>query len=215
MNTTDGYFDIVTIPEGSRHILVEELGPSKNYISLLNPATNESYLNGNRYILMPGEFKVGKAMGLYEREDEQEKIKIPGPIPFEITLSVRSTNHPSQMADSLISFLLQVLVRGKSKSPGLKYEYTLSTKMSKAPEFTWRLGDWTACSATCGGGTQRRSPFCHEEDKGLVDEENCWSNDESPRPDEKVRVCNEDPCPVHWWVGPWQLCPVTCRRHGK
>lgn len=89
MNTTDGYFEIVTIPEGSRHILIEELGPSKNYISLINAATNESYLNGNRLILMPGEFMVGKAMGLYERDDEQEKIKIPGPIQFEITLSVR------------------------------------------------------------------------------------------------------------------------------
>lgn len=23
-----------------------------------------------------------------------------------------------------------------------------------------------------------------------------------------------DPCPAHWWVGPWQLCPVTCKKKG-
>lgn len=88
MNTTDGYFDIINLPSGSRHILIEELGPSKNYISLRNAATNESYLNANRLILMPGEFTVGKSMGLYERDDEEEKIKIPGPIQYEMTLSV-------------------------------------------------------------------------------------------------------------------------------
>lgn len=88
MNTSDGYFDIMNIPSGSRHILIEELAASKNYISLRNAASNESYLNANRLILMPGEFAVGKSMGLYERDDEQEKIKIPGPIQHEMTLSV-------------------------------------------------------------------------------------------------------------------------------
>lgn len=106
-------------------------------------------------------------------------------------------------------------MRGKSKSPGIKYEYTLSMNSSKVPVFTWKLGDWAACSATCGGGTQRRFPICHEDQKGIVDEENCWSSAEGSRPSEKLRVCNADPCPVHWWVGPWQLCPVTCRKHGR
>lgn len=50
--------------------------------------------------------------------------------------------------------------------------------------------------------------------KGIVDEENCWSNAEGTRPTEKTRHCNEDPCPANWWVGPWQLCPVTCKKHG-
>lgn len=49
---------------------------------------------------------------------------------------------------------------------------------------------------------------------GIVDEENCWSNAEGTRPSEKTRHCNEDACPANWWVGPWQLCPVTCKRHG-
>lgn len=90
MNTSDGYFEIATIPAGSRHILIEEIAPCKNYLALDRANTNETYLNGNRLILMPGEFMVEKMMGLYERENEQEKIKIPGPIKYEMTLSVSS-----------------------------------------------------------------------------------------------------------------------------
>lgn len=100
MNTTDGFVDIITIPSGSRHILIEELGPSKNYLCLRNAATNESYLNSNRLILMPGEIMIDKAMGLYERDDEQEKIKIPGPIQHEITLSV-SNDQPTSIMTRL------------------------------------------------------------------------------------------------------------------
>lgn len=88
MNTSDGYFEIATIPAGSRHILIEEMAPCKNYLSLNKANTNKTYLNGDRFILMPGEFMVEKSMGLYERENEQEKIKIPGPIKYEMILSV-------------------------------------------------------------------------------------------------------------------------------
>lgn len=32
---------------------------------------------------------IAKAMGLYERDNDQEKLKIPGPIKHEITVNVR------------------------------------------------------------------------------------------------------------------------------
>lgn len=111
--------------------------------------------------------------------------------------------------------LFQVLARGKNKSPGIRYEYTLSSNGTKPPKYYWKLGDWSACSATCGGGIQRRLPMCFEEIKGAVDEEFCWTNVDENRPSEKNRICNEDPCPAHWWIGPWQLCPVTCKQSGN
>lgn len=83
--------------------------------------------------------------------------------------------------------------------------------------YYWKLGDWSACSATCGGGIQQREPMCWEDIKGAVDDELCWTNAENDPPNKKVRVCNEDPCqnPPKWWIGPWQLCSVTCRRNGN
>lgn len=106
-------------------------------------------------------------------------------------------------------------MRGKSKNPGIRFEYTLTANETKEPVYYWKLGDWSACSATCDGGIQQREPICIESVKGIVDDELCWSSAENDLPDKKVRVCNNVPCPAHWWVGPWQLCPVTCKRHGN
>lgn len=89
MNVTDDYFEITKIPIGSRQITIQEMHPSKNYLSIARADSNQTYLNGDRLILMPGEFSIDKIMGLYERENELEKIKIPGPLPFEIAVQVK------------------------------------------------------------------------------------------------------------------------------
>lgn len=54
------------------------------------------------------------------------------------------------------------------KNNGIKYEYTLSSNATIADSFTWKLGDWAACSATCGGGTQHRNAVCYQTDKGIT-----------------------------------------------
>lgn len=88
MNISDGYYEITNIPIGSRHILIEEITPTKNFIAIGKAGTNETYLNGGRIVSMSGEFMIANAMGLYERDNEQERLKIPGPIKHEITVNV-------------------------------------------------------------------------------------------------------------------------------
>lgn len=163
---------------------------------------------------MSGEFLIAQAVGLYERDSDQEKLKIPGPIKHDITVNVRKAYILRVIRRLYLFDFVQVLVRGK-KNPGIKYEYTLAANSTVEDSFTWKLGDWAACSATCGGGKQRRISTCFQADKGTVDDENCWSNANNTRPSEMTRMCNKEPCPAHWWVGPWQLCPVTCKRHSK
>lgn len=53
MNVTDGYYEITSIPSGSRHILIEEVNPSKNFISIGKANSNLTYLNGDRYVYIP------------------------------------------------------------------------------------------------------------------------------------------------------------------
>lgn len=49
LNITEGYYPIVTIPEGSRNIHVEEIsGSAKNYLSIGQADTDLFYLNGER-----------------------------------------------------------------------------------------------------------------------------------------------------------------------
>lgn len=40
-----------------------------------------------------------------------------------------------------------------------------------------------------------------------VDEFYCEPNE---KPKKLTRTCNDWLCQTHWWVGPWQSCPVTC-----
>ena len=86
---SEGYFEIKLIPSGSRHILLEEIGPSKNYIGVGKTNSRDFYLNGDRLISMSGEYMIAGSLGLYDRIEDQEKLKIPGPIKEDISLYVR------------------------------------------------------------------------------------------------------------------------------
>ncbi|GBN00184.1 hypothetical protein AVEN_161032-1, partial [Araneus ventricosus] len=65
----------------------------------------------------------------------------------------------------------------------------------------WQIGEWSACSQSCGGGTQFRLVFCHQSKEGstvLIPDEMC----EEPKP-VFMRACNvETPCP-DWVPGDW------------
>lgn len=126
------------------------------------------------------------------------------------------------------------MVRGNESNPGIYYEFTLpALNVSAGRQHQWRLSNWTACSASCGGGVQHREPICQENGKGkwqllspypfctyllsplvLADKLPCWTHAKNKRPLRQTRACAERPCPAHWWPGPWQFCPLTCRQPG-
>lgn len=93
LNMTEGYFEITLIPSGSRHITIEEMGPSKNFIGIGKTDSKDFYLNGDRLISMSGEYEIAGTTGLYERESEMEKLQIPGPIKEDVSLYVRFQCH--------------------------------------------------------------------------------------------------------------------------
>ncbi|KAG5674191.1 hypothetical protein PVAND_004173 [Polypedilum vanderplanki] len=196
INASEGYYEITLIPSGSRHILIEEMGHSKNFIGIGKSDTQDFYLNGDRLISMSGEYNIAGAIGLYERNEEMERIRIPGPIKHDISI--------------------YIIFKGKHKNLGIKYEYTLPSNISDETQFFWQLSDFTPCSKTCGSGLKKRVPVCMKQFEGIVDEKLCWANAENDRPNAIIENCNEDvPCPAQWWIGAWQPCPVTCQKQGE
>ncbi|XP_076178913.1 A disintegrin and metalloproteinase with thrombospondin motifs 7 isoform X3 [Ptiloglossa arizonensis] len=187
-NDGPGYKEVVVVPFGSRNIKIEEIGNSKNYIGIGVPNSDKYFLNGKRQITLAGEYQVAGTPALYERDRDREKIRIPGPIKEDIAVYLIS--------------------RGHYRNFGLRYEYTVPKKEpDRAPEYSWVFSDWSLCTATCGGGTQISKALCNEKKSGVVDDHFCEGIEKL---ESILRECNPNPCPARWWIGPWQMCPVTC-----
>ncbi|XP_074054912.1 A disintegrin and metalloproteinase with thrombospondin motifs 9 isoform X2 [Macrotis lagotis] len=73
----------------------------------------------------------------------------------------------------------------------------------------WRYTDWTECSKSCDGGTQRRRAICVSPHNDVLDDSKC-------RHQEKFTIqrCNEFLCP-QWKSGDWSECLVTCGKGHK
>ncbi|GAQ88137.1 Subtilisin-related protease with thrombospondin repeats [Klebsormidium nitens] len=72
--------------------------------------------------------------------------------------------------------------------------------------YSWVTTDWSACSASCGGGMQTRTAFCEDTIGNVVDVSNCDAD--TPL---TSQACNQVACPEYsWFAAGWSECPVTC-----
>nr|XP_054497778.1 A disintegrin and metalloproteinase with thrombospondin motifs 7 [Agelaius phoeniceus] len=189
-----GYVDIGIIPVGAREIRIEEVAEAGNFLALRSEDPEKYFLNGGWTIQWNGDYRVAGTTFTYKRTGNWENLTSPGPTvePVWIQLLFQETN------------------------PGVRYQYTIqrpadSENEIEQPEFLWRFGSWTTCTATCGTGVQRQVVHCVERLAGLVEERFC---DALTRPDDQQRTCSEEPCPARWWVGEWQQCSATCGQAG-
>lgn len=74
----------------------------------------------------------------------------------------------------------------------------------------WKVGPWTPCSVSCGGGVQSRSVYCISSDgtggQEAAEETQCAGLVGKPP---TTQACNLQHCAV-WSVEPWGECSVTC-----
>ncbi|NWR49842.1 ATS7 metalloproteinase, partial [Regulus satrapa] len=189
-----GYVDIGIIPVGAREIRIEEVAEAGNFLALRSEDPEKYFLNGGWTIQWNGDYRVAGTTFTYKRTGNWENLTSPGPTvePVWIQLLFQETN------------------------PGVRYQYTIqrpadSENEIEQPEFLWRFGSWTTCTATCGTGVQRQVVHCVERLAGLVEERFC---DALTRPDDQQRTCSEEPCPARWWVGEWQPCSAPCGQPG-
>ncbi|XP_060763669.1 A disintegrin and metalloproteinase with thrombospondin motifs 7 [Neoarius graeffei] len=189
-----GYTDMVLIPEGARDIVIQEVEEAANFLAMRAAHSDKYYLNGNYIIQWNGEYQVGGAKFYYERSGNLENLTSPGPTkePIVVQLLFQETN------------------------PGVRYEFVVKKNSSVEndllePQYRWKYGVWTDCSATCGQGEQQQPVRCFRAGVGVVDEELC---DPNTRPDDRRRHCKNMDCPARWWVGGWQSCSASCGSDG-
>uniref|UniRef100_A0AAR2LAV3 ADAM metallopeptidase with thrombospondin type 1 motif, 12 n=1 Tax=Pygocentrus nattereri TaxID=42514 RepID=A0AAR2LAV3_PYGNA len=189
-----GYVDMLLIPEGARDILIQEVQEAGNFLAVRAADSEEYFLNGNYIIQWNGEYRVGGAKFYYDRYGNLENLTSPGP-----------TTQP---------VMVQLLFQ--EPNPGVRFEFTVKKSLLTGnellePEYSWKYGAWTDCSASCGLGEQQQPVRCFEEDMGVVDEALC---DPNTRPDDRHRRCKNMDCPARWWVGGWQPCSSSCGSGG-
>ncbi|XP_034173183.2 ADAMTS-like no long nerve cord isoform X1 [Osmia lignaria lignaria] len=74
--------------------------------------------------------------------------------------------------------------------------------------FSWKEAGYTACSATCLGGIQELIVNCVRDDTGkTVMPFLCTSE---TKPEERIRVCNDHPCPPRWNFSDFSPCMSPC-----
>jgi len=74
--------------------------------------------------------------------------------------------------------------------------------------YNWVPTDCGPCDVECGGGTQTCGVKCQRNDGTDVDDSFC----EEPRPEDVIRPCNTQPCPIDCVWGDWQegTCQPVC-----
>ncbi|XP_055351849.1 LOW QUALITY PROTEIN: papilin-like [Paramacrobiotus metropolitanus] len=91
----------------------------------------------------------------------------------------------------------------------VKPQASRQCNVDPCPAF-WKVGEWEACSASCGGGTQYRSVVCVQvvgDYTTVVPDAQCKKAGHS-KP-EVARNCNQFKCP-DWMVGEWSPCSAIC-----
>ncbi|KAI4890720.1 hypothetical protein NFI96_024098, partial [Prochilodus magdalenae] len=189
-----GYVDMLVIPKGARDIFIQEVQEAGNFLAVRAADSEEYFLNGNYIIQWNGEYKVGGTIFFYERQGNLENLTSPGP-----------TTQP---------VMVQLLFQ--EPNPGVRFKFTVKKSRPPSnellePEYSWKYGAWTDCSASCGLGEQQQPVRCFEEDVGVVEEGLC---DPNTRPDDRHRRCKNMECPARWWVGGWQPCSSSCGSDG-
>ncbi|CAF4798136.1 unnamed protein product [Pieris macdunnoughi] len=191
-----GYNDVLLIPQGATNIVISEVRSSNNYLALRAQQDNVYYLNGDYHIDFPRSLPIAGSLWYYERSQQgfaaPDKLRSLGP-----------TTEPLYL-----SLLLQ------EDNVGISYEYSIPSAQAPPPnqQYNWVHEEFSACSATCGGGTQTREVTCRSrEELEVVEDSLC---DKGLRPP-TTETCNTDPCPPHWVEGPWSPCSKPCGEGGS
>ncbi|MFZ5439745.1 MAG: thrombospondin type-1 domain-containing protein [Myxococcota bacterium] len=83
---------------------------------------------------------------------------------------------------------------------------TQTCNTQACPTYTWQTSAWSACSMTCGGGTQTRSALCVDATGQVVSNTLCTGT-----PPMTMQSCNTQACPSGTWMaGAWGVCSVSC-----
>jgi len=94
----------------------------------------------------------------------------------------------------------------ESEQCGAKEEVSISCSSVSGCTYAWETTEWSACSETCGTGTQVRDTVCKRSDGVVVTDSFCTA----PRPETSQSCSSVEACSYSWNYGSWGSCSTTC-----
>ncbi|XP_038104409.1 papilin isoform X3 [Culex quinquefasciatus] len=195
-NLQVGYNDLLLIPTGATNVVINERGPSNNYLAIRN-LTGFYHLNGNYRIDFPRAIHFAGCDWHYERRPQgfaaPDRLTCLGPTTESVYLVLLS----------------------QDRNVGVNYEYSVASKTAPVDEpdtYSWTYTAYEPCSASCGGGTQSRNVTCNS--RSTLKQVEPGLCDAAAKPAETQR-CGQEACPPRWVEGEWGNCSLPCGEEGK
>lgn len=215
----------MAIPAGASSIDIRQRGykgliGDDNYLALKN--SHGKYLLNGHFVVSPMERDLvvkGSVLRYSGTGMAVESLQASRPILEPLTVEVLSVG---KMTPPRVrySFYLPKEAREDKPShpkdprgPAVLHNSVLSLSNQveppdDRPAVRWVAGSWGPCSASCGGGLQRRAVVC----RGTLGQRAASACNTTHRPAE-TRTCG-DPCPT-WELGTWSPCSKSCGRGFK
>ncbi|KAM8717604.1 hypothetical protein ACLKA7_004322 [Drosophila subpalustris] len=226
----DAYVHVSTIPAGASNISITELKNSANLL-VLRTSEQKSIFNGENEISESGSYEaVGTTFdyhridGVQHGEGVTEWITSTGPIKeavelwvysnilnpgikYEYLLPIVSDSEENELSlESSDGFLRS----GPGSEDGSSS--VSSTRSGRRRKFNWKVVGFSACTKSCGGGTQSPIVRCARENPVRYYSQRRCSHSEKPVLNENLLHCNTQPCPAYWRQEEWGEC--RCQ-HGE
>ncbi|TKC37122.1 hypothetical protein EI555_011576, partial [Monodon monoceros] len=220
-----GYNFVVAIPAGASSIDIRQRGykgliGDDNYLALKN--SQGKYLLNGHFVVSAVERDLvvkGSLLRYSGTGTAVESLQASRPILEPLTVEVLSVGKMTPPRVRYSFYLPKEPREDRAspptdpRAPSVLHNSVLSLSNqveqpdARAPA-RWVAGSWGPCSASCGGGLQRRPVDC----RGPPGQRGASACDTAHRPAD-TRACGE-PCPA-WELGAWSPCSKSCGRGFK
>ncbi|XP_070854221.1 thrombospondin type-1 domain-containing protein 4 isoform X1 [Drosophila suzukii] len=216
------YIHVATLPVGASNISITEL---KNSINLLVLRTSKeiSIFNGDNAVSESGSYEAVGAVFDYHRIDGTqdsngvtEWITSVGPIRDSLQLMV-FTKTPNNTGIKY-EYMLPIISESEENEMSLEssdgllrsgIEDTSSSSSSRPGRkriFNWKVIGFSACTKSCGGGTQAPIIRCIRKNPLRYYSQRRCTHSVKPVLNENLLHCNTQPCPAYWRFEDWGEC---------
>ncbi|XP_030561294.1 thrombospondin type-1 domain-containing protein 4 isoform X1 [Drosophila novamexicana] len=225
----DAYVHVATIPAGASNISITELKNSENLL-VLRTSEQKSIFNGENEVSESGSYEAAgttfdyhRIDGVQQGEGVTEWITSTGPIKdpvellvysnilnpgikYEYLLPIVSDSEENELSlESSDGFLKSGAVSEDGSSVS-------STRSARRRKFNWKVVGFSACTKSCGGGTQSPIVRCARENPVRYYSQRRCGHADKPVLNENLLHCNTQPCPAYWRQDEWGEC--RCQ-HGE